>query len=82
MDPVNSPDHYTKGDIEAIDAIEASMSPKDFQGYCKGNVLKYLWRYREKGKAWDDLHKAQWYLNRLIRSFAVEQEEMLTPGDG
>lgn len=82
MDPVNSPDHYTKGGIEAIDAIEASMPPKEFQGYCKGNVLKYLWRYQEKGKAWDDLHKAQWYLNRLIRSFAVEQEEMLPPGDG
>jgi hypothetical protein len=67
MDPVN-PDHYRRGDIEAIDAIEASMSPEEFQGYCKGNALKYLWRYRYKGKPQQDLEKARWYLNRLIDS--------------
>lgn len=76
MDPVNKPDHYTKGGIEAIDAIEASMLPREFQGYCKGNALKYLWRYRYKGKAWDDLRKAQWYLDRLIQSFAIEHEKV------
>ena len=67
MDPVN-PDHYRRGDIEAIDAIEASMSPEEFQGYCKGNAFKYLWRYRYKGKPQQDLEKARLYLNRLIDS--------------
>lgn len=82
MDPVNKPEHYTQGGIESIEAIEASMSPAEFQAYCKGNVLKYLWRYPHKGKAEEDLRKAQWYLNRLIDRFAVEQEEMLPPRDG
>lgn len=68
MDPVNKPGHYTQGGIETIDAIEASMPPAEFQGYCKGNVLKYLWRYRHKGKAEQDLRKARWYLDRLIAS--------------
>lgn len=66
MDPVNRPEHYTQGGIETIDAIEASMSPYEFQGYLKGNILKYLWRYRHKGKAEQDLRKARWYMDRLI----------------
>lgn len=64
-DMVNHPPHYTTNWIECIDAIEASMSPDEFQGYLKGNCIKYLWRYRCKGKAAEDLHKAQWYLQKL-----------------
>ena len=41
------------------------MTPEEFQGYCKGNFLKYVWRYRDKGGK-TDLYKAQWYLTRLI----------------
>jgi len=65
-DPVNHPAHYTQGGIECIDAIEASMSPEEFRGYLKGCNMKYLWRYRLKGGV-EDLRKAQWYLNRLIK---------------
>lgn len=64
-DNVNHPAHYTKGDIECIDAIKASMSPEAFAGYLKGNVLKYLWRYESKGKSDEDLAKAAWYTDRL-----------------
>lgn len=70
-DPVTQPDHYTASDsnsVEAIDAIRASMDPKEFQAYCRGNVLKYLWRYPRKG-ALTDLLKAQVYLGWLIESF-------------
>lgn len=42
------------------------MSSVEFEGYCKGNILKYLWRFRYKGKPLEDLKKAQWYLSRLI----------------
>jgi len=67
VDAVNHPAHYRQGDIEAIDAIRASMPPTEFEGYCKGQVLKYLWRYRYKGKPLEDLKKAEWYLQLLIR---------------
>ncbi len=66
-DPVNHPFHYASGGIECIDAIEASMSAEEFQGYCKGNLIKYTWRYRDKGGV-QDLQKANWYLDRLINS--------------
>lgn len=66
-DPVNSPAHYASGAIECIDAIEASMTPEEFQGYCRGNLMKYSWRYRNKNGV-QDLAKARWYLDRLIAS--------------
>jgi hypothetical protein len=65
-DMVNSPSHYTAGSIECIDAIEASMTPEAFKGYCKGACMKYLWRYEHKGKSLEDLKKARWYLNKLM----------------
>lgn len=68
-DNVNHPSHYTQGDIECIDAIKASMSVWEFRGYLKGNIQKYIWRYNDKLKPQEDLKKAQWYLNQLIKTF-------------
>lgn len=64
-DVVNRPEHYRQGGLECIEAIEASMSREEFQGYLKGNIEKYVWRYRYKNGV-QDLHKARWYLDRLI----------------
>ena len=66
-DNVNHPSHYTQGGIECIDAIRASLSPSGFCDFCKGNVLKYLWRWEKKGGL-QDLKKAQVYLNWLIET--------------
>ena len=73
-DAVENPLHYNTGSIECIKAIEASMSPIEFQGYCKGNCLKYLWRYQYKSKPLEDLNKANWYLNKLITSTTEQQK--------
>ena len=67
VDPVEQPDHYNKGAIEAIEAIKASMPEHEFKGYLKGNALKYLWRYDYKGKPVEDLRKCRWYIERLIK---------------
>lgn len=64
-DNVNHPAHYTNGEIECIDAIRSALTPEEFRGYCKGNILKYTWRERRKGHT-EDLQKARWYLERLI----------------
>jgi hypothetical protein len=63
-DQIN-PEHYRQGGIECIDAIEAALTPEEFRGYCKGNVLKYVWRERLKGGG-VSLAKANWYLRRLL----------------
>lgn len=65
-DQVNHPSHYTNGGIECIEAIRASMTTEEYRGMLKGNTMKYLWRYRLKGKPVQDLEKARFYLSRLI----------------
>ena len=66
--PVQQPAHYAGSNgIEAISAIRASMDAKSFQAYCKGNVLKYLWRHESKNGI-EDIRKAQVYLGWLADS--------------
>ena len=66
-DKVNSPRHYTFGKIECIDYIRDKMTPDAFQGFCMGNVLKYISRHKHKNGV-EDLKKAQVYLKWLIES--------------
>ena len=66
-DNVNSPSHYNSGAVECIDAIEAMLSPEEYTGYLRGNSLKYRWRFRYKGKPVEDLRKANWYEDRLLK---------------
>ena len=72
--PVENPDHYNTGSIEAIEAIRASMDADQYFGYLKGNVMKYLWRYDYKEKPIEDLRKADWYLNRLIDALIEDNQ--------
>jgi hypothetical protein len=71
VDKVN-PSHYKNGKIECIDAIEsATHYLTGFDGYCVGNIIKYVWRYDTKNGL-EDLYKARWYLEKLIK----EHEEL------
>jgi len=64
---VNAPQHYLHGKKETIDVINDCMTGDEFHGYLKGNILKYVSRYKFKGEPLADLQKASWYLNRLIK---------------
>lgn len=68
FDIVNKPAHYNQSAIECIEAIEAALGKEQFKGYLKGNLIKYIWRTDHKN-GMEDLKKAQWYLNRLIKSY-------------
>ena len=65
-DPVNSPDHYTNGEIECIDAIRAALGPDGFRAFCQGQVIKYSWRAQHKGDWPQDFQKATWYSRMAI----------------
>ena len=56
-DTVSNPPHYTTGEIECIDAIRSALTEEEFRGYCKGNILKYIWREKLKGGN-EDIKKA------------------------
>jgi len=64
-DIVNNPTHY-QGEVECIEAIKSSMSHEAFKGYLKGNIIKYIWRFERKN-GHEDLLKAQWYTNKLVK---------------
>lgn len=59
------PNHYQIGGIEVFDYMEAKMTHEQFEGFCLGNILKYVSRYPHKNGI-EDLEKAQRYLNKLI----------------
>lgn len=64
---VNHPNHY-KGEngIECIQAIRAALTYEEFEGYCKGNIFKYIWRAKKKGGL-NDIAKAVKYAEFLIK---------------
>lgn len=66
-DMVNSPAHYTKGDIETIDYIIDVLGIKGAINYCHGNVIKYTGaRLRNKGSSVENADKAIWYAKKMI----------------
>ena len=61
-DNINHPEHYTMGKIEVFDFIRAwELS------FAEGNVVKYVVRAPHKGQPVEDLKKARWYLDQLIK---------------
>ena len=65
---VDNPEHYNKG-IEVIDFIESW--DMDFN---TGNVIKYVSRHKLKNKPLEDLKKAKWYIERLIKNIKKEKQ--------
>lgn len=73
FDMVNHPPHYG-GKIECKDAIKEAV--KDYTGWsakCAGDVIKYIWRAYSKNGL-EDLRKAQWYMNELVREEQAKEE--------
>jgi hypothetical protein len=69
---VDKPAHYTKGSIECKDAIKSALGREQYEGFLRGNILKYVWRGPHKGENLEDYKKARFWLNELIS----EIEEM------
>lgn len=73
---VNHPSHYqSKSGLEAIDVIEAFCDGLEgIEAFCTGNALKYLCRWKSKNGI-EDLRKAEWYLQRLIRHMELVEAD-------
>lgn len=60
-----TPAHYVLEDgSDSMDLIAKILGREQFKGFLRGNALKYLIRYEQKGGA-DDLFKAMDYIERL-----------------
>lgn len=71
MKDLTKQEHYTNNGIEPIEIMQKNFSHDEFVGFCKGNVLKYLLRYKDKNGL-EDLEKAKIYLNWLIDEYTRE----------
>lgn len=72
VDNVNSPAHYGSGKIECIDYIQDFLTREEYVGFLRGNIAKYLHRWRYKNGL-EDLKKSEWYGSRLIK--LMEEDE-------
>lgn len=73
-DAVQHPSHYTQGKVECIEALEsATAGLSGIEAVCTANAIKYLWRWRRKNGV-EDVKKAQWYINHLIKHLEGEEK--------
>lgn len=68
-DYVNHPNHYTNSKVECIDALESMTEnyTNVVDAELSWQIVKYIWRHPFKFKPLEDLKKARWYLDRLIK---------------
>jgi hypothetical protein len=57
--------HYKDLSPEPINVIKGWLSCEEYEGYLRGNVVKYIGRYKLKGGV-ADLRKAKDYLEEMI----------------
>ncbi len=63
---MESPTHYKIQKTQPIQYLKDSMPISQFEGFLKGNIIKYISRY-DKKNGLDDLKKAKVYLDWLIQ---------------
>ena len=73
-DPVHRPQHYMQGHIETIDKIKLLLTPEEYLGYLKGNVIKYD-RAPFKGNMEQDYDKQKVYYDWALEQMEEMQDE-------
>ena len=65
---VDHPAHYggASNPYEVIKVLRAWLTPEEYVGFLKGNVIKYVARAHHKGGV-EDYEKAKWYQDELVR---------------
>ena len=58
--------HYKDLNIQPWDAMQSWLTPEQFEGFLRGNAIKYLARAGGKGPASQDYQKAAHYLAKLV----------------
>ena len=71
-----SPAYYDVGGISVNDVIRAKLTPEEYAGWCKGNILKYTMRAKYKEDEQKDLKKAADYMRWLIESKEGKDDEL------
>ncbi len=76
FDEITKPAGYQRGGIETIEVIKLMLTPQEYEGYLKGNILKYRERAGHKPgvPAEKDYAKAREY-KRMLDEHLKEQKD-------
>ena len=66
--------HYVTKSIQPWTAMESWMSPEEFEGFLRGNVIKYIARYKDKDGI-KDILKAKHYLEKLLECLETRKQD-------
>lgn len=66
-----TPEYYKAEGVETIDYLHAFLTEDEFNGFCKGNIIKYVSRANRKNGI-EDIRKARSYIGYLITSMEGE----------
>jgi hypothetical protein len=61
--------HYKDMSMQPWEVMEAVLTPEEFMGFLKGNIIKYAMRQGKKQDT-DDAGKAQHYKQKLEETYA------------
>ena len=67
---VNRPPHYRFGGYELLEVIKAKLRESKMDAVQSAlwiQLIQYLFRFDVKGKPFEDLNKAKFYLNDLYK---------------
>lgn len=78
---IEHPEHYG-GDTpyECVKVLRAWLTPEQYEGFLRGNALKYLCRVGKKDESRQELKKAKWYVEKLIET-EEEKDEVREHGN-
>ena len=69
-DLINRPPHYRFGGYELLEVIKAKLRESKMDAVQSAlwiQLVQYLFRFDMKGKPFEDLNKAKFYLNDLYK---------------
>jgi hypothetical protein len=70
--------HYQQAEIQPIEIMQEYLTPEEFRGFLKGNVIKYSLRANFKGHEQVDIDKAFQYakwLGQALRGETIDPRE-------
>ena len=73
----NSPSHYSRLVPQTIQRMQDVLTPEEFQGFCRGNIIKYAERMRYKDDPEKEATKIVDYSKWLLQSLRNERVSIL-----
>lgn len=65
--------HYARLTPQTIQRMQDVLSPEEFQGFCRGNIIKYAERMRYKDEPSKEAAKIEDYARWLKESLSGEK---------